>query len=99
MKVLLVLLEICVKLIIGIATGIGLGLLTFGVALLQRGDLVDFKAFGRTGPPPAESILAGGVALLSLGLTLVILFVGPFSRRRWFVLGDERAANNSASAD
>ncbi len=99
MKVWLILLEIIVKLIIGIATGIGLGLLTFGVAMLQRGDLVDFRSFGHDGPPPAESILALGVALLSLGLTLVILFVGPFSRRRWFLLGDERAANNSASAD
>ena len=99
MKVWLILLEIIVKLIIGIATGIGLGLLTFGVTLMQHGVMLDFEALGENGPPPSELFLALGVALLSLGFTLLILFVGPFSRRRWFVLDDERAADNSASAD
>ena len=95
MNVLLVFFEICVKLIIGIVTGLGLGLVTFGLTIMQRGILLDFETFERNGPPPAEAILAGGVALLTTGLTLLILFLSPFSRRRWFITDQEQAVTST----
>ena len=95
--VFLVLFEVCVKLVIGIVTGVGLGLLAFGISLMKREFVVDFESFAKSGPPPAESLLAGGVALVATGLTLLFLFAGPFSKRRWFVVGDVQADTDSDS--
>jgi len=97
--VILVFFEICVKLIIGMVTGLGLGLVTFGLAIMQRGILLDFETFARNGPPPAEAILAGGVALLTTGLTLLILFLSPFSRRRWFIADQEQAVTSTPDSN
>ncbi|OHB80885.1 MAG: hypothetical protein A2V98_15475 [Planctomycetes bacterium RBG_16_64_12] len=84
MKVFFVVLEVVVKLLIGLVTGIGCGALVFGI-LLQRAGVLDFSG---PGPPPVETFTGVGAGLLTTALTLLVLFVGPFSRRRWFVADD-----------
>lgn len=84
MKVFFVLLEVVVKLVIGLVTGVGCGALVFGV-LLQKAGVTDFSG---PGPPPVETLTGAGAGLLAMALTLLVLFLGPYSRRRWFVSDD-----------
>ncbi len=80
MKVFFVLLEAVVKVLIGLMAGGGAGLLAFGALLMQVG-VTDFSG---PGPPPVPVMIGAGSGLLAATLMLLILFVGPFARRRWF---------------
>jgi hypothetical protein len=77
--------EVFVKICIALAVGLGVGMLTFGITLLAQGGLSTFDDLERSGPPPADTFLAGGVGLLTMAIMLLILSVGPLARRRWFL--------------
>ena len=84
MQFLYVLLEVLVKCLIGSITGAGVGMLIFGIGLVVDGA----PDFNRYGPPPGPAFIGLGAGLLVGAITLMGLFFGPLSRRRWFVVSD-----------
>jgi len=80
MKVVFVLLEVVMKFLISLMAGGGAGLLIFGALLMQEG-VTDFSG---PSPPPVPTMIGAGSGLLVAALMLLVLFVGPFARRRWF---------------
>jgi hypothetical protein len=80
----LVLLEIIVKLLIGVFGGAGVGMLVFGIGLMKEG-IHDFRGYG---PPPGPIFIGVGAGLLTAAALMLFLFMGPFSRRRWFATSD-----------
>ena len=97
-RALLILFEVLLKLIIGLVTGFGVALLVFGL-LIYLGPGIELKDFSRGGLPPAESCISAGAGLLTTAFVLLVLFVGPVGRRRWFVpteKSDQDSADGSA---
>ena len=84
--------EVTVKILIALAVGFGVSLLTFGIVLVEHGALNDFDALENQGPPLAETFIACGAGLLSMALTLLLFSVGPFSRKRWFAVSETSKA-------
>ena len=85
MKALSLVLEVVVKLLIGVAAGCGVTLATFASLLIGTEKLTSFDQFAEAGPPPVEAILSAGAGLIALAAVLVVFSVGPLGRRRWFV--------------
>jgi hypothetical protein len=81
MNAFLTVVEVLVKCLIGLITGGGVGALVFGIGLIKEG-ITDFSGYG---PPPGPIFIGVGAGLLSAALTMAFMFVGPFSRRRWFI--------------
>ena len=78
-----------VKILTSLFIGFGVGLVTVGYCTMQSGVPVDF----RHGPPPmGETLLGVGAGLLATGLSLVLLFFGPGSRRTVIAPDPRRAA-------
>jgi len=80
----LVLVEVVVKCGIGLVSGAGIGTLVFGIGLVVHG-VTDFSGHG---PPPGPVFIGVGAGLLTTACTMLGLFVGPLSKRRWFVVAD-----------
>lgn len=66
-----------VKLLIGLFVGFGVGLVIVGYYSLERPTAWDFKH----DPPIGPMCLGIGAGLLSAGLTMFLLFFGPWARR------------------
>lgn len=87
MQFLYVLLEVVVKVLIASVTGAGVGLLIFGIGMVADGA----PDFNRYGPPPGPAFIGLGSGLLIGAASLMGLFFGPLSRRRWFIVSDSEA--------
>jgi hypothetical protein len=69
--------QACLKVLVGLLVGFGVGLLTVGVYFP-----FDPGLRGQYGSPPVGGLLIGvGVGLLASALMLLLLFFGPWARK------------------
>ena len=67
-------LQIVVRLSVSLATGMGLGAISFAIWMLTTGQRLSFDQLNRQGPPVDSLAMGAGVGLLSTGIMLGVLF-------------------------